>query len=91
MELTIEMALLIWLLRARQIANEHHQRARIQVWNPHISMDHVQYVGTPYLNNYNFGWDHHPSLSWEASHNTLHSPQVQRSSLEDTMAKLKRA
>ena len=43
------------------------------------------------MNNYNFGWDHHPSLSWEASHTTLHSPQVQRSSLEETMAEIAKA
>ena len=40
------------------------------------------------MNNYNFGWDHYASLSWEASDTTLHSPQVQRSSLEETMIEL---
>ena len=56
-----------------------------------MSMDHVQHGGTPYLNNYNFGWDHYPSISWKASHTTLHSPQVQRSSLEETIAELAKA
>ena len=74
MELTIEMTLLTQQLRTRHMANERH-----------MSMSHVQYGGTPYLNNYNFGWDHHPSLLWE---NTLHFPQVQRSNLEATMTEL---
>ena len=56
-----------------------------------MSMDHVQYGGTPYLNNYNFGWDNHLSTSSEESHNTFHSPQVQRSSLEETMTELAQA
>ena len=56
-----------------------------------MSMNHVQYGGTPYSNNYNFRWDHSPSLSWEASHHTLHSPQFQGLSLEETMAELRRA
>ena len=51
-------------------------------------MNHVQYGGTPYLNNYDFGWDCHPRLSWEASPITFHSSQVKRSSLEDAMAKM---
>ena len=91
MELTIEMVLLTQQLRMREIANEHNQRARSQVWNPHVSMDHVYYGGTPYLNDYNFGWDQHPSISWEASHTAHHSPQVQRISLEETMAELAKA
>ena len=91
MELTTEMTLFTQQLRMRQIDNVQHQKARSQVWNPHMSMDHVQYGGTSSLNNYNFGWDHHPSTSWEESHNTFHSPQVQRSSLEETMAELAKA
>ena len=59
--------------------------------DPHMSMNHVQYGGTPYLNNYNFGWDHPSSLAWEASHHTLHSPQCQGSSLEETMIELAKA
>ena len=54
MELTTEMVLLIQKIRMRQIVIEHHRRARSQVWNPHMSMDNVQYGGSPYLNNYNF-------------------------------------
>ena len=53
-------------------------------------MDDVQYGGTPYLNNHNFGWDHHSNTSWDTSHNTLQSPQVQRSSLEEAMDELRR-
>ena len=53
-------------------------------------MDYVQYGGTPYLNNHNFGWDHHSNTSWDTSHNTLQSPQVQRSSLEEAMDELRR-
>ena len=48
MELSTEMALLTEQLRMRQIVNEHHQRVRSQVWNPHMFMNHVQYEGTPY-------------------------------------------
>ena len=55
MELTTEMTLLTQQLRMRQIANDQHKKARSQEWNPHKYMDHVQYGGTPYLNNYNFG------------------------------------
>ena len=53
-----------------------------------MSMDHIQYGGTPSLNNQYFGWDHHPNTSWNTSHNTLQTPQVQRSSLEETMAEM---
>ena len=44
MELTIEMTLLTQQLGTRQMANKRH-----------MSMSHVRYGGTPYLNNYNFG------------------------------------
>ena len=37
------------------------------------------------MNNYDFRWDRHPSLSWGASPITIHSSQVQRSSLKDAM------
>ena len=50
----------------------------------------VQYGGTPYWNNYNPGWQHCPSISWNTSYNTLESPQVQRSSLEDAMDELRK-
>ena len=92
MELTIELSLLTQQLRMRQMANEHHQRVtnqvRSQVWQPYKSMDHIQYGGRPYLNNQYFGWDHHPNTSWNTSHNTLQTPQVQRSSLEETIAEM---
>ena len=35
--------------------------------------------------------DHHPSLSCEANHHTLHFPQVQGSSLEETLDELAKA
>ena len=54
----------------------------------HMSMDHVRYGGTPYLNSNNVGWDHHSSTSWEERQDTFHSPHVQRSSLEEIMAEL---
>ena len=54
MELTTEMTLFTQQLRMRLIANVQHQKAKSQVWNPHMSMDHVRYGGNPYLNNYNF-------------------------------------
>ena len=60
------------------------------MWQPYASMDYVQYEGTPYLNNHNFGWDHHLITSWDTSHNTLPSPKVQRSSLEEAMDELRR-
>ena len=50
----------------------------------------VQYGGTPYWNNYNPGWQHCPSTSWNISYNTLQSLQVQRSSLEEAMDELRR-
>ena len=50
----------------------------------------VQYGGTPYWNNYNPGWQHHPNTSWNTSYNTLQSPQVQKSSLEEAMDELRR-
>ena len=58
------------------------------MWKPYESMDHVQYGGAPYLNNQYCGWDHHLNTSWNTSHNTLQNPQVQRSSLEETMAEM---
>ena len=88
MELTIEMSILTQQLRMSKIDNEHHQRVRSQVWKPRLYMDHVQYGGTPYLKNYNIGWDHHSSTSWEERQDTSHSPHVQRSSLEDAIAEL---
>ena len=35
-------------------------------------------------------WAHHLDISWEERQNASHSPHVQRSSLEDTIAKLAR-
>ena len=90
MELTTKMALLTQQLRLKQMANEHHQRVTNQVWQPYVSMDYVQYGGTPYLNNHNFGWDHHSKTSWDTSHNTLKPSQVQRLSLEEAMDELRR-
>ena len=94
MELSIEMAFFTQQLRLRQIANEYHRRVmnqvRSQVWQPYASMDDVQYGCTPYLNNHDFGWDHHSNTSYDRSHNTLQSPQVQRSSLEKAMDELRR-
>ena len=90
MELSTEMTLLTQQLRLRQITNEHHRRVTNQVWQPYASMDDVQYEGTPYLNNHNFGWDHHSNNSWDTSHNTPQFPQVQRSSLEEAMDELRR-
>ena len=91
-ELTTEISLLNHQLRKRQMANGHHQRVtnqvRSQVWQPYELMDHVQHGSTPYLNNQYFGWDHHPNTSWNTSHNTLQTPQVQISSLEETIAEM---
>ena len=56
------------------------------MWQPYESMDHIQYGGTLYLNNQFYGWDRHPNTSWNTIHNTLQIPQVQRSSLEETIA-----
>ena len=52
-------------------------------------MDYAQNGGTPYLSNHKFGWSHHPNTSWNTSY-TFQTPQVRRSSLEETMAKLER-
>ena len=40
------------------------------------------------MNNQYFRWDHHPNTSWNTSRNILQTPQVQRSSCEETMAEL---
>ena len=78
----------------RQFADEHQRRVttqlRSQVWQPYGSMDYAQYGGTPYLSNHNFGWSHHLNTSWNTSYNTLQFPQVQRSSLEESMDELRR-
>ena len=78
----------------RQLADEYQRRVttqlRSQVWQPYASIDYAQYGGTPYLSNHNFGWSHHPNISWNTSYNTLQSPQVQRSSLEEDMDELRR-
>ena len=91
MDLTTELFLLTQQLRMRQMANEHHQRAKGQVWNPHMSMDHIRYGGTPYWSNLNIGWAHHSSTSWEERQDASHFPHVQRSSLEDTIVELARS
>ena len=86
-ELTNQLALLSQQLRIRQLTNQHQRRVttqtRSQVWQPYASMDFAQYGGTPYLNNHNFGWSQHPKTSWNTSYTTLHTPQVQRSNLEE--------
>ena len=93
-QLTNELVLLNQQLRMRQLANEHQRRVttqvRSQVWQPYASMDYAQYGGTLYFSNHNFGWNQHPNTSWNTSYTTLQIPQVQRSSLEETMAKLER-
>ena len=93
-ELTNALAHLEQQLRMRQLADEHQRRlttqVRSQVWKPYGSMDYAQYGGTPYLSNHNFRWSHHPNTSWNTSYNTLQSPQVQRSSLEEAMDELRR-
>ena len=93
-ELTNALAHLEQQLRMRQLADEHQRRVknqlRSQVWQPYASMDYAQYGGTPYLSNQNFGWNHHPNTSWNTSYNTLQSPQVQRSSLEEAMDELRK-
>ena len=52
---------------------------------PYASMDYAEYGGTPYLRNHNFGWSHHTNTSWNTNYTILHTPQVQRSSLEEAM------
>ena len=93
-QLIDELALLNQQLRMRLLANENQRRVTTQVrselWQPYASMEYAQYGGTPYLINHNFGWIHHPNTSWNKIYNTLQSPQVQRSSLEETMAELER-
>ena len=94
-ELTNQLALLNQQLRMRQLANEHQRRVktqvRSQVWQPYASMHYDQYRGSPYLSNHNFGWSPHPNTSWNTSYNTLQSPLVQRSSLEETMTEFSRS
>ena len=91
-DLTTKISLLNHQLRMRQMANEHHQKVTnqvtSQVWKPYESMDHVQYGGIPHLKNKYRGWDHHPNTSWYTIHNSLLTPQVQRSSLEETMVEM---
>ena len=93
-ELTNALADLEQQLRMRKLTDEHQTRVttqvRTQLWQPYASMDYDQYGGTPYLSNHNFGWSHHPNTSWNTSYNTLQSPQVQRSSLEEAMDELRR-
>ena len=50
----------------------------------------ILYGGAPCLSDQNLGWSDHPNTSWNASYTTLHTPQVQRSSLEETIAQLER-
>ena len=93
-ELTNALAHLEQQLRMRQLADEHQRRVttqlRSQVWQPYASMDYAQYGGTPYLSNHNFGGSHHPNTSWNTSYTIPHTPQVQRSSLEEAMDELRR-
>ena len=87
-ELTNELNLLNQQLRMRQMANEYHQRVKNQVRNPHMNMTQVRYGGTPYWNKYNSGWQHCPSTSLNTDYTTLHTPQVQRLSLKEKLAKM---
>ena len=93
-ELTNALAHLEQQLRMRQLADEHQRRVttqmRSQVWQPYASMDYAQYGGTLYMSNHNFGWSHHPNISWNTSYTTPYTPQVQRSSLDEKMAELAR-
>ena len=93
-ELTNALAHLEQQLRMRQLADEHQSRVttqvRSQVWQPYAS-DYAQYGGTSYLSNHNIGWSHHPNTSWNTSYTIPHTPQVQRSSLEEAMDELRRA
>ena len=93
-ELTNALAHFEQQLRMQQLANEHQRRVttqmRSQVWQPYASMDYAQYGGTLYMSNHNFGWSHHPNTSWNTSYTTSHTPQVQRSSLDEKMAELAR-
>ena len=94
-ELTNALAHLEQQLRMRQLADDHQRRVttqvQSQVWQPYGSMDYAQYGGTPYLSNHNFGCSHHPNTSWNTSYTIPHTPQVQRSSLEEAMDELRRA
>ena len=65
-------------------------QVRSQVWQPYTSMDYAQYGGTPYLSNQNFGWSHHTDTSWNTSYTTPHTPQVQRSNLDEKVGELER-
>ena len=93
-ELTNALAHLEQQLRMRQSADEHRRRVttqmRSQVWQQYASMDYAQYGGTLYMSNHNFGWNHHPNTSWNISYTTPHTPQVQRTSLDEQMAELAR-
>ena len=89
-QLSNSLALLNQQLGMRQMANEYHQRVTNQVRSPHMHMAQVQYGGTPYWNNYNPGWEHCLSTLWNTSYNTLQSPQVQRSRLEEALDELRR-
>ena len=93
-ELKNQLALFGQQLRMRQLANKHQRRVttqvRSQVWQPYASIDYVQCGGTPYWNNYNSGWQHCPYTSRNTSYTTLHTPQVQRSGLDEKMAELER-
>ena len=42
------------------------------------------------MSNHNFRRTHHPNTSWNTSNTTPHTPQVQRSSLDEKMAELAR-
>ena len=53
-------------------------------------MDQIQYGGNPYLNTYDSSLQHYLNLLWETSRSTPQSPQGQKSSREETIAKLRR-
>ena len=97
-KLTQQLDIFSQQLRMRKLANKHQRRVTTQVrsqvwsqvWQLYASMDYAQYGGTPYLSNHTLGWSHHPNTSWNTSYTTLHTPQVQRSSLEEKMVQLER-
>ena len=93
-ELTNALAHLKQQLRMRKLDDEHQRRVTTQVWSqvwkPYASMDYDEYRGTQYLSNHNFRWSHQTNTSWNTSYTIPHTPQVQRSSLEEAMDELRR-
>ena len=89
-ELSTQLTILTQQLQMRQQSYGWHQRVASPIWHLNMPLREVQYVGNPYLNTYDLGFQHYPHLSWEKNENISQPLQAKELNIEDGMAKLAR-